>query len=705
MASIITDFTPDEENIAAGERINDPEFDQGTSQVCWQDPGGRLWVAPVDPVSGEFQLEDKLLLDIGLAPIGRRDDTDAASGNGPEWIVTESGSDILYTKAISEDPSTWEVWGASWNGTKWETQFLASGASPNGSTTPGDPDPKFIFRQADDGGVFDLLWYDYDTGETGLVTTKQTKGARWVNKKSEQVVFAQGVGGTRQIFLYDVELESTTQLTFGGTDKSRPSIWEAPELDGRRVLMTLEDGQNPQTLGIYVESDDGSWNKALELVPPTERRLIYSPEPFVYEGRSGISFVAKDEFSPAEAESEVWLAGLGPSGPVYREVSEPERLARNDPETFATEEGLFVYYNVKSFDGTIPPSIFRASTGVVPASDSLSASALDSDGRHSAQVQVHLKPDLMAKGNDPSLYLSGPDLDLISPASGANRNSLVFDQTVSISALRADQGDGTASFSLLSGGRSVFLLQNANGGAAGSMTPRKALNPHGDHGWRATEGRQVGAAAALHNLDLTGSSWTPTASLDGQQKALQAVQVEGNRVTAEFEGGLTLRLFLETVLSAPYAASARPEVHIQRLAGYNNTLGFYPVDSITGLVDGLNPGEDGYLRAALARAEASDLLLGASDLPGYGEERSIPDLPLDPKLQYGVLLLQNGRADRMFSSFAAANPSGSPQMVSLGDDSTGMVLGIEDTDVSGGLSDRDYNDIILKISGLQAPMF
>lgn len=364
---IITDFTPDEENVAAGAGVTDPEFDQDTSQVCWQDKAGRLWVAPVDPVTGDIQLEDKVLLDVGLAPIA--DQGDAATGNGPEWIVSETGSDILYTKAISEDPSTWEVWSASRNGTEWETQFLVTGGSPNGSTAAGDPDPKFIFRQADDQGKFDLLWYDYDTGDTGLVTSERTKGARWVNDESDQLVFAQEVDGIRQVFLYDVDLDSTTQLTFGGTDKSKPWIWEAPERDGGLVLMTLEDGQSPQTLGIYVESG-GTWTKALELRPPTGRELIYSPEPFVYDGRSGISFVAKDELS-VQAESEVWLAGLGPSGPVYRQVSEPTTLARNDPETFATEEGLVVYYNVQSvrlFDNT-PPSLFRASTGVVADPD------------------------------------------------------------------------------------------------------------------------------------------------------------------------------------------------------------------------------------------------------------------------------------------------------------------------------------------------
>jgi hypothetical protein len=330
--------------------------------------------------------------------------------------------------------------------------------------------------------------------------------------------------------------------------------------------------------------------------------------------------------------------------------------------------------------------------------------ALDTDGSTNAQVRSQLTLDLMASGNDPALFLSGPDLVWSSPASSPNGSALVFDQNVSLSAWRADQGSGAVSFALVSGGRSVSLLQNASGGVAGAITPESALNPDPSSGWRATEGLAVGGQAALTNLDLTDVSWTPTASLDGRQLGLQGVEVDGSRITAAFEGGVTLQLFLETITSTSSAVSVRPQVDIQRLAGQNNGLGFYAVDTITGQVDGLNPGDGGYLDAALARAEQAGLLLGADALPGFGEKRSYLDLALDPNRQYGVLLLVDGSRTNLISSFAAANRGGAAQMVSLGSDSTGMVLGIEDLDVNGGRSDGDFNDIVTWIHGLQVPL-
>ena len=117
------------------------------------------------------------------------------------------------------------------------------------------------------------------------------------------------------------------------------------------------------------------------------------------------------------------------------------------------------------------------------------------------------------------------------------------------------------------------------------------------------------------------------------------------------------------------------------------------------------PGATGYLNMALERAQAADLLLVASELPGYGEQRTYSDLLLDPNKTYGVLLLQNGIKDKMFSSFAAANLGGASQMVTLGSDSTGMVLGIEDRDVLGVASDSDHNDLIVSIRGLNMPVF
>jgi hypothetical protein len=215
----------------------------------------------------------------------------------------------------------------------------------------------------------------------------------------------------------------------------------------------------------------------------------------------------------------------------------------------------------------------------------------------------------------------------------------------------------------------------------------------------------VGSQAALSNLNLTGSNWTPTASRDGRQLALQDLQVDGNWINAQFEGGISLQLFLDTITSAPTPTPVRPQLDIQRLAGQDNGIGFYAVDSITGAVDGLNPGDSGYLQAALLRSEAADLLLEASELPAFGQERTYRDLALDPNRQYGVLLLVDGSREQLFSSFAAANPGAAPQMMSLGTGGNGMVLGIEDLAVAGGVSDRDYNDVIVKIGSVNVAVF
>jgi hypothetical protein len=334
---------------------------------------------------------------------------------------------------------------------------------------------------------------------------------------------------------------------------------------------------------------------------------------------------------------------------------------------------------------------------------------LDTDGLPNAQVRTQLTLDLMATGSDPALFLSGPDLLWSSPVSSSDGSTLQFAQNVNLTAWRADQLEGAVTFGLAAGNRTITLLQNAAGGTAGAITPDIALLD-GSSGWRSTEGRPVGSQAALLNLELTGSTWTPTASLGGQPLALQALQVEGNWINASFERGVTLQLFLELITTAPAAAPPAPalvrtQVDIQRLAGQENGLGFYAIDSITGEVAGLQPGESGYLQAALARAEAADLLLAPDELPGYKEQRTYRDLPFDLNRQYGMVLLVDGSREQLFSSFTPANPGGLSQFVSLGSDSTGIVMGIEDVAIAGGLSDRDNNDLIVTLGGVSVPVF
>ena len=132
---------------------------------------------------------------------------------------------------------------------------------------------------------------------------------------------------------------------------------------------------------------------------------------------------------------------------------------------------------------------------------------------------------------------------------------------------------------------------------------------------------------------------------------------------------------------------------------------FYSVDSITGMVAGLNPGDNGYLQAALARSQGEGLLLDSKTLPAFGGSATFNNLPLDTRERYGVLLLQNGDPAVMFSSFAAANPFGATQMVSLSNSSNNLVFGIEDLSAVGGYSDSDFNDLIVRVQNVSVALF
>lgn len=186
--------------------------------------------------------------------------------------------------------------------------------------------------------------------------------------------------------------------------------------------------------------------------------------------------------------------------------------------------------------------------------------------------------------------------------------------------------------------------------------------------------------------------------------ALLNLAVDGNQVTASFSGGVS-GVFWQATGNAPSVVPTPAAVEVQRLAGYDNSLGFYTVDSITGNIEGLNPGDTGYLQAALARSKEEGLLLDAATLPAFGASASYNALPLDTRERYGLLLLQNGDESKIFSSFAGANPGGTTQMVSLSNSANNLVLGIEDISVAGGNSDSDFNDVIVRIQNVAVQLF
>lgn len=328
----------------------------------------------------------------------------------------------------------------------------------------------------------------------------------------------------------------------------------------------------------------------------------------------------------------------------------------------------------------------------------------DSDGSSNGQVTAQFVLDLEAGSTKPLVALAGPDPIGSGTIAPVGQRQVRFEQDSPLTAWRSDTGSGQVTFTLTAGTRSITLIEKAVAGSSGSLTPANALATDPISGWLATERKAIGSRATINGESLTGLAWTPTAQRDGVTLSLQNLRVEASQITANFSGGVSLLLWQATG-STPAPTPAPAVVDVQRLAGFNNSLGFYPVDSITGSVDGLNPGDSGYLGKALARAEAAGLLLSAQQLPAFGQSASFSSLPIDSQKNYGVLVLQNGSRSTMFSSFATANPDGKPQMIRLGSDSNKMVIGVEDISVASSASDHDYNDMIINIRNASIPIF
>ena len=92
-------------------------------------------------------------------------------------------------------------------------------------------------------------------------------------------------------------------------------------------------------------------------------------------------------------------------------------------------------------------------------------------------------------------------------------------------------------------------------------------------------------------------------------------------------------------------------------------------------------------------------------MPAFGQTAVFNNLPLDTQKRYGVLLLQDSSRTTIFSSYATANPMGQTQMVRLSSDTNKLTFAIEDLAIASGTSDRDFNDLVLNVSGVSIPLF
>ncbi len=277
---------------------------------------------------------------------------------------------------------------------------------------------------------------------------------------------------------------------------------------------------------------------------------------------------------------------------------------------------------------------------------------------------------------------------------------LAFVKPTSVGLARTDDLDGRVSFGLqsLDDAHVETLLADASARGAQTLSYNSVL----DGSWLASEGQAFGGVAAVPG-QMGAGLWLPTATLDGfLPLALESLKTDGNSALATFEGGYQCSFTLGGSRSIPDATIVGDVVvTVKRLAFFQDGLAFYEADQRTGsiTVDGktLAPGDAGYLQGALAIAQAANLVIDGGQMPAFRQQATYEGLAINDTKSYGLLVLVNNDRGNLFSSFSAANPGGSMQVVSLGASNGDVTFGVEDLLVSSGLSDRDYNDLIVTL--------
>ena len=344
-------FVPSEELASDPTRslILDPEYDDLQSRFCWiaegsQDVDGdeKLWIGYIDPVTGLYDPPDGRgeLVDQGLI-VGV-----TKIGNGCEWVFTDKGPQIVYTKATGSTLRDRAIARAAVVNGQWVAGIMDNATAswgPIGSLDRGDPDPGVSYQKmlhpdvpGDLTRAVFVRSLDDPASEQMIPTTDElfTPGARWI-PDTDSVIFTRpmpaGVVPTRQVFSYDRITDTLTQLTDDDGEKYAAFMWNAPEYGGEPIFLALI---NEDHLGIYRQIN-GVWTLYNVVDPPPPApNFIWSPEPFVFEGKSYITMI----MSPSSDQqsrtipTEAWVAGIDPANPFFRRISDDRVLVRKDPE-------------------------------------------------------------------------------------------------------------------------------------------------------------------------------------------------------------------------------------------------------------------------------------------------------------------------------------------------------------------------------------
>jgi hypothetical protein len=337
-------------------KMQDFEFERTDGLLQFVDQDNNLWVGGIDPTTGDFVPSS------GEATLV---DTNAALaltfGNGPEWVQDKSGYSLVYNKyqpgttEANQSASTAFLAKATMTSpTVWTVSDLPNTVGlvdEEGNINPTQSDPFVVAANGLTSGYPPLSVEGINASTVYQVTnTYNTIGSyRFVTGMNALLYSEPDDGtneGTRQVYLFDVATNTTTQITTDSDNKEFVMMYQAPEYNNAYVLCAQI---NNQSIRLYMQTPGSTaWTPFQNITPPSGAPPYnYKPTPFVYNNKSYFFMERLASTNPKDFTypTQIWVASL--DGTINRQVSNPALSeVEDDPKWYATTQGVFIYYNV-----------------------------------------------------------------------------------------------------------------------------------------------------------------------------------------------------------------------------------------------------------------------------------------------------------------------------------------------------------------------
>lgn len=328
------------------------EFNQRDCLAVWQDSKGFLRLASVDPDSGDLYLFSKII-DTNLAPR-------PLTKNGPEWLDSDIGMQIVYTKLQG---NRFALYRARILNDLIETGPIEGGEngfSPIGSLDYEDSKPRIVYAVGYPGVSKDdikLYWQEvYDPIKKGVVSNNPGGPARWM-QNSRSIVFTDKINKISQVFLLNIDTNNISQLTYDNLQKGDGYIYKYNNEDFLVVLEGRGYNKGFEYLSVYRKSKE-KFVRFRNVRPPSSKIYFSSPQVFFFDAQPFVYFLMSDVPFPAMANgrypTEIWVASLNPDGgDFYKKLNNSNDQLSSyaiEPEHFFLSHDVVIFYSVKGMN-------------------------------------------------------------------------------------------------------------------------------------------------------------------------------------------------------------------------------------------------------------------------------------------------------------------------------------------------------------------